>query len=282
MSRVASEANRVYRGDAPRHISRRGARVARYLLLFCKFNIFSGCSAVGSARALGARCRRFESCHSDQKSNSALVVGLLFCLVCRFDSVLRSKSRFAYRRYHVAQRSYPVIPTIKGRLSHCDQTSFSFQVRVQPSMFAPQTESCFAVGECFIPTRKRLRIGYNSESFSVKSAFVGINLLCDFNLNRTKLVKSFTETHPQLLNLHPFLKIIKNQLTNAKDGGLQTKSAASFICFFLFWKRNSYRRTALSMGSRCILHRADRYSECFCQLLLRKSCALTKLTDTLP
>ena len=27
----------------------------------------SGCSAVGSARALGARCRRFESCHSDQR-----------------------------------------------------------------------------------------------------------------------------------------------------------------------------------------------------------------------
>ena len=26
-----------------------------------------------------------------------------------------------------------------------------------------------------ISTRKRLRIGYNSESFSVKSAFVGIN-----------------------------------------------------------------------------------------------------------
>ena len=28
----------------------------------------SGCSAVGSARGLGPRCRRFESCHSDQKS----------------------------------------------------------------------------------------------------------------------------------------------------------------------------------------------------------------------
>ena len=26
---------------------------------------FSGCSAVGSARGLGPRCRRFESCHSD-------------------------------------------------------------------------------------------------------------------------------------------------------------------------------------------------------------------------
>ena len=28
--------------------------------------ILSGCSAVGSAPALGAGCRRFESCHSDQ------------------------------------------------------------------------------------------------------------------------------------------------------------------------------------------------------------------------
>ena len=33
---------------------------------FLKLNI-SGCSAVGSAPALGAGCRRFESCHSDQK-----------------------------------------------------------------------------------------------------------------------------------------------------------------------------------------------------------------------
>ncbi len=29
-------------------------------------SLIPGCSAVGSARALGARCRRFESCHSDQ------------------------------------------------------------------------------------------------------------------------------------------------------------------------------------------------------------------------
>ena len=32
-------------------------------------------------------------------------------------------------------------------------------------------------GSPFTCTRKRLRIGYNSESFSVKSAFVGINPL---------------------------------------------------------------------------------------------------------
>ena len=30
----------------------------------------SGCSAVGSAPALGAGCRRFESCHSDQTKSS--------------------------------------------------------------------------------------------------------------------------------------------------------------------------------------------------------------------
>ena len=28
----------------------------------------SGCGAAGSARRLGRRCRRFESCHSDEKS----------------------------------------------------------------------------------------------------------------------------------------------------------------------------------------------------------------------
>ena len=33
--------------------------------------ILSGCSAVGSAPALGAGCRRFESCHSDQMKSSA-------------------------------------------------------------------------------------------------------------------------------------------------------------------------------------------------------------------
>ena len=32
--------------------------------------ILSGCSAVGSAPALGAGCRRFESCHSDQTKSS--------------------------------------------------------------------------------------------------------------------------------------------------------------------------------------------------------------------
>ena len=33
-------------------------------------NFISGCSAVGSAPALGAGCRRFESCHSDQTKSS--------------------------------------------------------------------------------------------------------------------------------------------------------------------------------------------------------------------
>ena len=33
--------------------------------------ILTGCGAVGSARALGARCRRFKSCHSDQNRGFA-------------------------------------------------------------------------------------------------------------------------------------------------------------------------------------------------------------------
>ncbi len=32
----------------------------------------SGCSADGSALALGARCRRFDSCHSDHSGKGAL------------------------------------------------------------------------------------------------------------------------------------------------------------------------------------------------------------------
>ena len=73
--------------------------------------------------SLGARCRRFESCHSDQKSNLTLAVELLFCLMCQFGSVLQSKSRFAYRRYHRTKCSYPVIPTI-GALRSNFQTLF--------------------------------------------------------------------------------------------------------------------------------------------------------------
>ena len=42
-----------------------------------KNNIISGCSAVGSALALGARCRVFESPHSDQKEKSAPGAGFL-------------------------------------------------------------------------------------------------------------------------------------------------------------------------------------------------------------
>ena len=48
-------------------ILRRSTKGLKFQSLF-----FSGCSAVGSARALGARCRRFESCHSDQKKDAEL------------------------------------------------------------------------------------------------------------------------------------------------------------------------------------------------------------------
>ena len=40
----------------------------------------SGCSAVGSAPALGAGCREFESRHSDQKSRFRLCGVWIFCV----------------------------------------------------------------------------------------------------------------------------------------------------------------------------------------------------------
>ena len=57
-----SKARRVYRDDALRLCFKWDASVARYPLIFSKFNKTSGCSAVGSALALGA-CSQFLSIH---------------------------------------------------------------------------------------------------------------------------------------------------------------------------------------------------------------------------
>ena len=61
------------------------ARVACYPLIESKILIISGCSAVGSARALGARCRRFESCHSDHKETIILIrkISVLWLFYCK-------------------------------------------------------------------------------------------------------------------------------------------------------------------------------------------------------
>ena len=45
-----------------------------------QFNI-SGCGAVGSARHLGCRCRRFEPCHSDQKTVFPLRKHGFLCII---------------------------------------------------------------------------------------------------------------------------------------------------------------------------------------------------------
>ena len=113
--------------------------------------------------SLGRRCRRFESCHSDQKRENSpcgcflffawFVGSVLFCV---------AKCRFAYRRYHVAQRSYPVIPTIKGGLSHGDQTSFSFPVRFQSSMFAVANRILFRLWRMLHSDQKSQIVPYGS------------------------------------------------------------------------------------------------------------------------
>ena len=48
--------------------------------------VFSGHSAVGSAPALGAGGREFESRHSDLKMHvSSLIIGVLFCFIGEID-----------------------------------------------------------------------------------------------------------------------------------------------------------------------------------------------------
>ena len=44
-------------------------------------NSITGCSAVGSAPALGAGCRRFESCHSDHLSWKNRLKRRFFCVI---------------------------------------------------------------------------------------------------------------------------------------------------------------------------------------------------------
>ena len=51
-------------------------------------NFISGCSAVGSAPALGAGCRRFESCHSDHLLQKNRLKRRFFCVLSSVFAVL--------------------------------------------------------------------------------------------------------------------------------------------------------------------------------------------------
>ena len=59
-----------------------------------KINIFhtSGCGAVGSARRLGRRCRRFESCHSDQNRGFDRKIKAVRGILAAFFIVLSQKN----------------------------------------------------------------------------------------------------------------------------------------------------------------------------------------------
>ena len=63
-------------------------------------------------------------------------------------------------------------------------------------------------------TRKRLRIGYNSESFSVKSAYVGINplLWMKFAIRRA-------DTTNDAIYRKRYAHAMKSALRQVKDGG---------------------------------------------------------------
>ena len=93
----------------------------------------SGCSAVGSALALGARCRRFKSCHSDQqKAKERFILSFAFLVDVTTQGCLRSKCRFVchgearrarlsgeWCEHHGAMRHYYVAPTTNKKESRC-------------------------------------------------------------------------------------------------------------------------------------------------------------------
>ena len=58
-----------------------------------KLNNITGCSAVGSAPALGAGCRRFESCHSDHLSQKNRLKRRFFCVISSIFEVCLTTSQ---------------------------------------------------------------------------------------------------------------------------------------------------------------------------------------------
>ena len=59
--------NKLYVGRRPSQ--QEGDGFAGWLS-YSESEIIAGCGAVGSARRLGRRCRRFESCHSDHQARA--------------------------------------------------------------------------------------------------------------------------------------------------------------------------------------------------------------------
>ena len=84
----------------------------------------SRCSAVGSAPALGAGCRRFESCHLDHVGASCISLALTFFksqsvlipLLLLFRKRSRSRRLFACRRAH---DGFGSLPTFCGDAGQC-------------------------------------------------------------------------------------------------------------------------------------------------------------------
>ena len=64
----------------------------------------TGCSAAGSARGLGPRCRRFESCHSDhfRIGVDTFVSTPIFCII---DLLLPRKMMLYDQHFHVSKKN---------------------------------------------------------------------------------------------------------------------------------------------------------------------------------
>ena len=171
--KARSKPSRVFRGDRLRLCDgvvqpegARGFEALKHTNYFFQ-NLISGCGAVGSARALGARCRRFKSCHSDHRSRRAFN-GSLFLL--KFVTPLYSAYRWAgsipWRMLRIpslvcysaaalaeltqcftqttwAIAGLPFFISISTSVFHSTPT---FLLRCQSLMYASHTKSCLLFG----------------------------------------------------------------------------------------------------------------------------------------
>ena len=124
------------------------ARVACYLI---QKLIFSGCSAVGSARALGARCRRFESCHSDQKRENDPCGCFLFFAWCVDSKVIAKQMQVRIPKVSQSVAKLPCHSSLRCLLRKPNLVSPLANVAFRPKKHrSNDTKPYRKSGACFL------------------------------------------------------------------------------------------------------------------------------------
>ena len=166
-----------------------------------QLDIFSGCSAVGSALALGARCRRFESCHSDQKRENDPCGCFLFFAWC-VNSKLLCVAQAGSHTEGITKRSVVTLSfRPKGLYSH-RMEAFSFwsdsrlrcMLRI-PNLVCYSADGHAELTQCCIPTKRSLFTSNGGFFFLVRfqaSMYATHTESCLLLVGRTRRMTQYT------------------------------------------------------------------------------------------